>query len=168
MIMDSKQIEALLEKYWNCETSLEEEQQLREFFRTDPVPAAWKDAAELFRYFEKQRTRGLTDSDFDTRVMMRVKNPPKGKMVNWSYVARIAAGLLVVIAAGYLVRQEIRKSYPPEDTFSDPQIAFEETKKALMMISKGFGKGNQEAKKINVFREAEHRVGKKTKKENSI
>ena len=31
--MDSKQLEQLLEKYWNCETSLEEEKQLREHFR---------------------------------------------------------------------------------------------------------------------------------------
>jgi hypothetical protein len=63
----------------------------------------------------------------------------------------------VLVAATYLVRQEIRKSYPEEvvDTYSDPQLAFEETKKALMMISKTFGKAKQEAGKITVFNEAE-------------
>ena len=31
--MDYKYIEQLLERYWNCETSLEEEQILRAFFQ---------------------------------------------------------------------------------------------------------------------------------------
>ena len=74
-------------------------------------------------------------------------------------------GLIVVIAATFFVRQEIRKSYPPEDTFSDPKMAFEETKKALMMISKGFGKGQREASKINLFNDAGEKVqGKQEKK----
>jgi len=46
----------------------------------------------------------------------------------------------------------------------DHQLAFEETKKALMMISKTFGKAKQEAGKISVFNEAEQIIQKgKTK-----
>ena len=37
--MDYKYIEQLLDKYWDCETSLEEEQILRCFFRQKEVPA---------------------------------------------------------------------------------------------------------------------------------
>ena len=40
MRMDSKHIEQLLEKYWSCETSLEEEKQLREYFRGEDIPGA--------------------------------------------------------------------------------------------------------------------------------
>ena len=36
--MDSKQIEQLLEKYWNCETSLEEERVLRTEKKEEPDP----------------------------------------------------------------------------------------------------------------------------------
>ena len=36
--MDSKHIDALLEKYWNAETSLEQEQELREFFQGSTFP----------------------------------------------------------------------------------------------------------------------------------
>ena len=53
--MDSKQIEQLLEKYWNTETSLEEEQQLRDFFRGENIPETLKETAELFRYFDQQK-----------------------------------------------------------------------------------------------------------------
>ena len=36
--MDYKYIEQLLERYWQCETSLEEEQILQAFFRQEDIP----------------------------------------------------------------------------------------------------------------------------------
>ncbi len=167
MLMDSKHIEQLLEKYWNCETSLEEEQQLRAYFRGDDIPGPLKEAAALFRYFEQQKQLPLADHGFEAKVISKIQRErPEGKVVKMTYnMVRIAAGLIVVIAAVYFVRLEVRKSYPPEDTFSDPKMAFEETKKALMMISKGFGKAQKEANKINLFNEAEQKInGKKDEK----
>lgn len=158
--MDSKQIEQLLEKYWNCETSLEEEQQLREFFRGQ-VPDNLQDVAQVFQYFGSQQKREIDDAGFDAVVRKNIqRNRPKGKMVNLSFALRIAAGLVVVVAATYFVRQEIRKAYPQDvaDTYTDPQLALEETKKALMMLSKGFNKAQKEAGKIKVFNEAEEKI----------
>ena len=37
--MDYKDIEQLLERYWQCETSVEEESVLRDFFSREDVPA---------------------------------------------------------------------------------------------------------------------------------
>ena len=171
--MDFKDIEQQLEKYWNCETSLEEEKQLRDYFLRKDIPAQWKDASELFRYFENQKKDRLTGQHFDVRIMGKLEGiKPAGKMVGMFYnYGRIAAGLLVVVAATFFVRQEIRKSYPPEvaDTYSDPKLAFEETKKALMMISKGFGKAQEETRKINLFNEAERKIeGKKEEKKEKV
>ena len=36
--MDYKDIEQLLERYWQCETSVEEEATLRDFFAKEEVP----------------------------------------------------------------------------------------------------------------------------------
>ena len=169
--MDSKQLEQLLEKYWNCETSLEEEKHLREHFRGE-VPENLKDTADLFRYFEAQQMQSVDGSDFDSVVRKKIKQQlPKGKSVNLVFnYARIAAGLIVVITATYFVRQEVRKAYPPEivDTYSDPKLALEETKKALMMISKSFNKAQREAGKIKAFNEAEEKLQKQGKKEVTI
>ena len=169
--MDSKQLEQLLEKYWNCETSLEEEKQLREYFRGS-VPENLKDTADLFRYYEAQQSHSVEGTDFDAVVRKKIKQQqPQGKSVSMVFnFARIAAGLLVVITATYFVRQEVRKAYPPEivDTYSDPKLALEETKKALMMISKGFNKAQKEAGKIKVFNEAEEKLQKQGKKEETI
>jgi len=171
--MDSKEIGQLLEKYWNCETTLEDEQILRSYFNGPDVPDQLKDAAELFRFFEGERQRTL-DSNFDHSVMRTVKKTERQakviSMVQWTRMARIAAGIAVVAVAGYFIRNEVMKSKDQaqlmEDTFSDPKDALEETKKALMMISKSFGKAKQGAGKINMFNEAEQKISGKDNKEN--
>ena len=163
--MDSKQLEQLLEKYWSCETSLEEEQQLRDYFRGQTVPESQKDAAELFRFLDTEKNKSLNEN-FESHVTKHLHKRREGKvisMVTFANIVRIAAGILVVVVATYFIRQEVRKSYPKElqDTYTDPQMAFEETKKALMMISGSFGKAKREAGKMKVFNDAEKKIQSK-------
>jgi hypothetical protein len=167
--MDFKQIEQLLEKYWNAETSLEEEQELHRFFQGADVPESLKETAALFRYFEEEKSRSLNEN-FDAAVTKQIKQRQGGKMVsmtNWFQISRVAAGVAVIVAAVYMIGHEVRKSSPNEitDTESDPKLAFEETKKALLMISKNFGKAQQEASKINLLNEAEEKIQQKPESE---
>jgi hypothetical protein len=165
--MDSNKIEALLQKYWNCETTLEEEQQLRQYFRDEAIPEPWKETAAMFRYFEENKKKSLNDVAFDTRVMDTVQTPKRGKMVKFFYnTMRIAAGVTVLLTATWFVRNEVRKTTPQEmvDTYDDPKLAFEETKKALLMISKSFGTAETQTKKINMFNEAQEEIKKKDTK----
>jgi hypothetical protein len=163
--MDSNEIKTLLEKYWNCDTSLEEEKILRDYFRGE-VPENMNEPAELFRYFEQQQKVTVSGKDFDTEVKKKIKeHRPAGKSVKMYFnFARIAAGIVVMVGAAYFVRLEVRKAYPPEqeDTFSDPRVALEETKKALMMISNSFNKAQKEAGRIEMFNEAEETIKGKT------
>ena len=160
--MDLNELEILVEKYWRCETSLEEEQQLRTYFQTSPVPKSMKGALELFRFFEAEKGKSL-QTNFEATVTTELRKRQGGKivsMVSWGNMGRIAAGIVVVVAATFLIRQEIRKSYPKEiqDTYSDPQMAFEETKKALQMISNSFGKAKKEASKMKMLNDAEKKI----------
>lgn len=163
--MDSKQLEDLLQKYWNCETSLEEEQQLREYFRSEEILEPLKDTFSLFNYFEAQKQKAV-DAHFEGNVITQLRQPEKrGKMVQLlNNSMRIAAGVAVLLVAVYFVREEIRKNdnVAMEDTYDDPKQALEETKKALMMISKGFGRAEQQAKKINLINEAQDKIQIKT------
>ena len=159
--MESDKLKELIEKYWNAETSLEEEAQLRKYFLEEQVAEEWKQTAMLFTYYDAKKKEGISDSSFDQQVLKKIKTKPAGNMRSLVYnMSRIAAGILVVIAIGYFVRQEAKKSSPPEviDTYSDPKLAFEETKKALMILSKGFGKAQHEVGKMRVFHEAEQKV----------
>ena len=165
MLMDSKRIEELLARYWECETSLEEEQQLHQYFQQKDIPEQWKETAALFKYFQQQKKKSITDVSFDDQVLASVPKA-KGKTISFFYITmRIAAGVAVLMVAIWFIRKEVRSTNPPEtiDTYEDPKLAFEETKKALMMISKSFGKAEEQAKKINLFNEAQDEIRKKEK-----
>lgn len=159
--MDLKNREELLQKYWNCETTLEEEKQLREYFGGNNIPDQWKETAALFRYFEETKKKSLNDLAFESQVMRKVHGPKRSKVAKLVYnTMRIAAGLAVVIAATWFVRREVRETIPQAvvDTYDDPQLAFEETKKALLMISKSFGTAEEHTRKINMFNEAQEEI----------
>ena len=69
--MDYKDIEQLLERYWQCETSVEEEATLRDFFAKEEVPAHLLRYKNLFVYQQVQQEVGLGE-DFDTRILAEV------------------------------------------------------------------------------------------------
>lgn len=156
--MDYNQLETLIKKYWDCETSLEEEERLREWFRTHEVPERFKETASLFSYFDEQKQKA-TDKQFEARVIKKLES--KGKTVNlWQTSLKIAAGIAVVAAAIFFVQQEFKEKHNLAE-INDPEKALEETKKALMMISKGFSVAEENTKKINVLNEAEDKVKEK-------
>ena len=70
--MDYKYIEQLLERYWQCESSVEEESILRDFFSTKEVPAHLLQYKDLFAYQQVQKEIGLGD-DFDARILAQVE-----------------------------------------------------------------------------------------------
>ena len=79
IVMDYKYIEQLLERYWQGETSLQEETILRSFFSQQDIPAALQQYQPLFVY-EQQKDEPLGD-DFDARMMAMIGEEPAAKEV---------------------------------------------------------------------------------------
>lgn len=79
--MDYKYIEQLLERYWACETTLQEESILRSFFSQEDIPAELCQYKALFDY-EQQKDDVLGD-DFDNRILEMIgeEEKPKAKVV---------------------------------------------------------------------------------------
>ena len=76
--MDYKYIEQLLERYWQGETTLQEENILRSFFSQQDIPEHLQKYKALFTY-EKEEPLG---DDFDTRILEMIgENEPKAKTV---------------------------------------------------------------------------------------
>ena len=59
--MDYKYIEQLLERYWQCETSLEEENILRTFFSQKDVPAEMQQYRSLFVYEQQSKAEDMLE-----------------------------------------------------------------------------------------------------------
>lgn len=167
--MDSEKIKALLERYWNCETTLEEEQGLRDFFNGNDIPENLQQEAQLFRYLKQQQELKLTDLSFEHALKQKIQ-PKESKLRSlFSTGLKLAAGISVVVASFWLVRQELKEDQPEEvvDTYDDPQKAFEETKRALQLISKNFGKAQKASTNINLINEATEKLQKENKKADS-
>jgi len=77
--MDYKYIEQLLERYWQGETTLQEEAILRAFFSQEDVPANLLKYKSLFDCGLQEETLG---DDFDARILsMTNEAEPKAKIV---------------------------------------------------------------------------------------
>ncbi len=73
--MDYKYINQLLDRYWKCETTLEEEGILRAFFSQENIPAELKRYQPLFVYETKELADDVLGADFDAKIMAMVGEP---------------------------------------------------------------------------------------------
>ena len=81
--MDYKYIEQLMERYWRCETSLQEEEILRLFFSQGEVPANLQPYKDLFVYEQEQKAADILGDDFDQKILEKVNEdqPVKARVI---------------------------------------------------------------------------------------
>ena len=118
--MDYKYIEQLLERYWQCETTLQEEAILRTFFSQDDVPAELEQYKALFAM---QQEPSLGD-DFDARILAMVgqEEKPKAKVVTLTSrlmpLFRAAAVVAIILTLGNAAQA------PWDRGWDDPKDAY--------------------------------------------
>ena len=109
--MDSDYIEQLLERYWRCETSVEEEAQLRSFFSSGDVPAHLLRYKDLFVYQEFLRQDGLGE-DFDRKVLAQIEAPVvKARrmtlILRFMPLAKAAAVIALIFSLGNIMQHSV-------------------------------------------------------------
>lgn len=168
--MDSKRIDLLIERYWNCVSTQEEEAEIRRYFNENStIPDHLKSTAPLFQYFQAQSEIKIQDPNFDQSVLSQLKdsNQPSGKVrtleQSFQNYMKVAAALVLVIATSFIFRMEIWQGDKPElllveDTYKNPEEAYAETKKALMLIASKMNHGKKEVEKISILSKAESKV----------
>jgi len=141
--MNLQEIEKLLEKYFEGETSLSEEKQLRDFFASGNVPERWKNLEKYFSFVIQERDIIINDPAFDDRVMSALKGNRLAPLMDlrrpWIYwIAGVAASVLILVAV-FVKFDPFSKSI--EDNYKDPQTAYMEARKILLYVSAKFNKG---------------------------
>ena len=74
--MNYQYIEQLLERYWDCQTTLEEEQILRSFFKQEDVPVHLMQYAPFFALEAVEKSEKLGE-DFDKRILAMTEEENK-------------------------------------------------------------------------------------------
>ena len=102
--MDYKYIEQLLERYFQCETTLKEEDILRTFFSQEDVPVWLMKYQALFSY-EAQEEQSLGD-EFDERIltMIEQQEPVKARVLTMTHrlmpLFKAAAVVAIILTLG--------------------------------------------------------------------
>jgi hypothetical protein len=129
--MKEDEIKNLLERYWQCETSPEEERELRALFSDENLSEELKIYQPLFL-----GTRQLSEIKADKELKSKL-NP--SRKIQFYPALKIAASILVVVTIGigaythYQQGKQINKSY--SDTYTDPEEAVQKTEQVIAKVS---------------------------------
>jgi hypothetical protein len=123
--MESNKIEIQLEKYFRGETSIAEENELRDYFSSSNVLPHLEQYKPVFGYLSLAKEQKI-----EQIIWVR----PKKRNLKWLSIAASVVVLLGVGTFGYFNYSTMSQSQDL-GTYDDPEIAFRETQKALSMLS---------------------------------
>ena len=137
---DYNHIERLLERFYNAETSEQEEQELKDFFHHEEVPPHLLPEKEMFLQLQASDTpEGMEErlgNLIDQWELSEQKTQKKRRIFHLQWVGSIAASLLLVIGISLHFHEPQRK-----DTCATPEEAYAHAEKALVMFSEALNKG---------------------------
>lgn len=116
--MKRDRIIELLNKYWNCETNLAEEQELRRLFAEEELPEELQRYAPLFSYIEEEQAPRLS-AGFEQRLQESLRKADTAvvpqHMPRRTRLMRIAASILLLVGMGvslyFITRQQNNPRY---------------------------------------------------------
>lgn len=147
---DYSHIEALLERYYDAQTSEAEEQRLKDFFLHEEVPAHLQAEKEMFLQLQ---TTDVPEG-LEERLSQSIDRwGKKHRTLRLQWIGSIAASLLLLFGAGWYLQDDT----PRKDTCATPEEAYAEAQKALVMFSTALNKG---MKQMDALHETTERMEK--------
>jgi hypothetical protein len=130
----------LLEKYWEGRTTLQEEKQLKAYFKGDHVAQEHAVYRSLFQGLEQERS--IEDEGFDAFAKVKSQQSDNHifKRRTWTGIAVAASvSLMIAVGSGYYLQE------PEADlgTYETPEEAYAATVAALQMVSSKFNQGKE-------------------------
>ena len=137
--MDTRVITTLLDKYFDGNTTIEEERHLKAYFNSGSIAPEHEMYSDLFSYFTFAQTEKL-EHDIEMRINEDVKR--SGLRVLRNRIMSIAAILVVLIAAIFIMRTELNQNDKilAETEVESAEDALETTMEALAYLGVRFNK----------------------------
>jgi hypothetical protein len=133
--MKAQEIEILLNKYLDAETSLTEETILRDYFNNNKVEPHLESYKSMFTYFNVAET-------YEKPIFKKKRN------MGW---LNIAASIVLLI--GMYFGYDAKQSY-------DTQIAYNQTESALNLLANNLNKGAETLVYMGEFNKATNKIFK--------
>lgn len=148
-------IRQLLDRYFEGDTTLQEEAQLRRAFQQEDLPADLLPFQPLFRYYEQERKAQL-DAGFEQRLLEQLEESPPSthtanirKLPLQRWALRIAAAVVLALGLFWLYppnafqqqEQEVASIDWSKYEVDNPEEAFKITQSALLQASQELNQG---------------------------
>jgi hypothetical protein len=146
--MELNRIETILDKYFQGETSISEEKELKIYFSSSDVEHHLEQYKPLFGYFSEAAVQ-----EFKQTIPL----PSKKHNVKWLSIAASVVVLLGISTFTYLHQPEESSDL---GTYESPEAAFEATQKALSLLSENVNVGIQSVSYINEFQNSKELIFK--------
>ena len=144
-----KEVQALLNKYFAGETSLQEEQTLKAYFNSDAVDLSLKSYQPLFQFFKKEKE--IESSKLFVVPKSKEVMPSGLRFLRGNLIWQAAAATLVIGVGSFFMLKQFKtkdnhsiaqneriKIFDEKD---DPELALDAVKSALLKVSKKMKKG---------------------------
>ena len=157
-------IENLIEKYNNAETTLAEETQLRAYFTGEDVAPHLEHYKPMFLYFSQSQQEQYTKD-----VPLK---PKRTKLYQWIAVAAVAVLMLGIIVPNILgpSQEEIEQRALAMETYNKTMEALslvslgmnegKQQLNTLAMVSDNFNQGIEEASRLSEFSKTTNKIFK--------
>ncbi|MCK9204008.1 MAG: hypothetical protein M0P58_06145 [Bacteroidales bacterium] len=160
--MNTREIENLLERYFEGQTTLAEEQILKTFFSGNEVPDELKKHQLLFQYFKQEKLENLSNDDFEQKLSAILATDEKAQAKTrhilagnrFFYIGSIAAGILLLIGLFFTLRDDVFNKNKANVQLSREEQAYLEARQALLIVSANFNTGIREVERLKVLNRA--------------
>jgi hypothetical protein len=148
--MESDKIEQLLEKYFQGETSIAEENELKNYFSSLNVAQHLEQYRPMFGYFSQAK-----EQQFQQEVPLQTRK----RKVAW---LSIAASVVVLLGIGTYSYVNYNNVSPSQNlgTYDDPEVAFRETQKALALLSTHVNTGIESVQYVEEYEHSKNLIFK--------
>jgi hypothetical protein len=151
--MELNEIKKLLEKYYDGDSSTEEDNLLMQFFRNNTVPDDLKTDQELFLHAYNQKITVPTSMGLEDKLIGIIdreakKENKRAKTFFLYKISSIAAGIAIVVII-YLAIQTKSSNNALADSYNDPKLAYEQMKRTLLYISQNLNHGTEKLQHVS-------------------
>ena len=149
--MELDRIEQLVEKYFEAQTSIAEENELKVYFSSSNVAQHLQQYQIVFGYFEKEKKE-----QFKATLPLETKTLKKATWL------AIAASVTVFLGVGMFMYTNNEQAKIPSEygTYENPEVALKETQKALALLSKHVNTGIESVNYITEYETSKNRIFK--------
>lgn len=150
--MEPQRIHILLQKYFDAETSLDEENELINYFTSGEVDENLKMYVPMFSGMKELSADGNPDlsEDLMNHILESEHKEKLRYRWMWQMVTGVAAAvILVMLAVDFYSNQN-----QWNDTFTDPDQAYSQASKTLEFVAGKYNKGLAELKPIGKMEDA--------------